>query len=36
MDVEYEAWHEQVKQATPEAIAARREVIQQRGRTQRT
>lgn len=36
MEVEYEAWREQVKQATPEAIAARREGLQQRGRVQRT
>ncbi len=36
MEVEYEAWREQVKQATPEAIAARRESLQQRGRVQRT
>jgi len=36
MDVEYDAWREQVKQATPEAIAARRETLQQRGRIQRS
>lgn len=36
LDIEYDAWREQVKQATPEAIAARRETLQQRGRTQRS
>ncbi|NOT54065.1 MAG: enoyl-CoA hydratase [Deltaproteobacteria bacterium] len=36
MEVEYDAWREQVKQATPEAIATRRESLQQRGRVQRS
>jgi enoyl-CoA hydratase len=34
LQIEHEAWEAQVKQVTPEAIAARRANIQQRGRTQ--
>jgi len=34
MRVEHKAWREQARQATPEAIAARRLAVQQRGRNQ--
>jgi len=34
MKIEHEAWREQAREATPEAIAARRLAVQQRGREQ--